>query len=91
MAIWGCGGGADRAEDAAEVGELGESVDAGDEESGVDGLGDRGAGADRCGDGDVEDVGHVSGGEGAFGFLDDDDGVVRTVSGACVVCGRGPW
>src|SRR5687767_13730769 len=79
--ISGCGRDVGQAQQAAEVGEFGETVRARDEHACVDGSGDGRADADGGENGDVEDVAHVAGGEGALCLLDHDDAVQVPTSG----------
>lgn len=77
------GGGCDwsRTEQTAEVGEIRETVGAGDEHACVDGTSDGRAGADGGEDGDVEHVADIARGERAVGLLDHDHAVVAATVG----------
>jgi hypothetical protein len=64
---------------AAQRCEVAETVQAGDEEPGVDGAGDGRGDRHRGHDGDARDVVHVPGGEAAPGFAEQHDPVGRMI------------
>lgn len=65
-----------RSEQSAQVGEVGETVSAGDKHACVDAAGDRRAHVHGGEDGDVEHVADVTCGERPVLLLDDDHAVV---------------